>query len=172
MSLDLQLVAGAWKLIISGVLALMVVKALCIYAVARLAKSGHDDALDRALLMAQGGEFAFVLFAEALKLRAISPEVNANMTAIVVLSMVITPVTLLLYKRFARARTVSLDGVEAAQNLRCNVLIIGFGRVGQIACQAPLAQGAKISIIDINPEVITRRDTLWFQGLLRRWRPT
>ena len=154
MSLDLQLVAEAWKLIISGVLALMVVKALCIYAVARLAKSGHDDALDRALLMAQGGEFAFVLFAEALKLRAISPEVNANMTAIVVLSMVITPVTLLLYKRFARAQTVSLDGVEAAQNLRCNVLIIGFGRVGQIACQAPLAQGAKISIIDINPEVI------------------
>lgn len=154
MSLDLQLVAEAWKLIISGLLALMVVKALCIYAVARLAKSGHDDALDRALLMAQGGEFAFVLFAEALKLRAISPEVNANMTAIVVLSMVITPVTLLLYKRFARARTVSLDGVEAAQNLRCNVLIIGFGRVGQIACQAPLAQGAKISIIDINPEVI------------------
>lgn len=154
MSLDLQLVAEAWKLILSGVLALMVVKALCIYGVARLAKSAHDDALDRALLMAQGGEFAFVLFAEALKLRAISPEVNANMTAIVVLSMVITPLALLLYKRFARARTVSMDGVEAAHNLQCNVLIIGFGRVGQIACQAPLAQGAKISIIDINPEVI------------------
>jgi glutathione-regulated potassium-efflux system ancillary protein KefC/glutathione-regulated potassium-efflux system protein KefB len=171
MSLDLQAVVKAWRLIASGVLALMVVKALCIYAVARLAKSSHGDALDRAVLMAQGGEFAFVLFAEALKLRVISPEVNANMTAIVVLSMALTPVTLLLYKRFARAQTVSMDGVEAAHNLQGNVLIIGFGRVGQIACQAPLAQGAKISIIDINPEVITRRDTLWFQGLLRRWRP-
>ena len=84
---------------------------------------------------AQGGEFAFVLFAEALKLRVISPEVNANMTAIVVLSMAITPVTLLLYKRFARAQTVSMDGVEPAHNLQGNVLIIGFGRVGQIACQ-------------------------------------
>lgn len=95
-----------------------------------------------------------MLFAEALKFRVISPEVSANMTAIVVLSMAITPVTVLLYKRFARVQTVSMDGVEAAHNLQGNVLIIGFGRVGQIACQAPLAQGAKISIIDINPEVI------------------
>lgn len=95
----------------------MLVKALCIYGVARLAKSSHGDALDRAVLMAQGGEFAFVLFAEALKLRVISPEVNANMTAIVVLSMAITPVTLLLYKRFARAQSVSMDGVEPAHNL-------------------------------------------------------
>src|SRR5690606_14564753 len=69
-------------------------------------------------------------------------------------SMAITPVTLLLYKRFARVQPVSMDGVEPAHNLRGNVLIIGFGRVGQIACQAPLAQGAKLSIIDIDPEVI------------------
>lgn len=96
MALDLQVVATNWMLITSGLLALMLVKALCIYAVARLAKSPHGDALDRAVLMAQGGEFAFVLFAEALKLRVISPEVNANMTAIVVLSMAITPVALLL----------------------------------------------------------------------------
>nr|WP_079783797.1 monovalent cation:proton antiporter-2 (CPA2) family protein [Pseudomonas sp. LPH1] len=154
MALDLQVVVTNWMLITSGVLALMVVKALCIYAVARLAKSSHGDALDRAVLMAQGGEFAFVLFAEALKLRVISPEVNANMTAIVVLSMAITPVALLLYRRLARAQSVSMAGVETAQNLQGNVLIIGFGRVGQIACQAPLAQGAKLSIIEIDPEVI------------------
>lgn len=154
MALDLDVVTENWVLIASSVLALMLVKALCIYAVARLAKSNHSDALDRAVLMAQGGEFAFVLFAEALKLRVISAEVNANMTAIVVLSMAITPMTLLLYKRFARTQSVSMEGVDAAHNLQGNVLIIGFGRVGQIASQAPLSQGAKLSIIDINPEVI------------------
>ena len=53
-------------LIAAGVLSLMATKALCIYGVARLAKSSHADALDRAVLMAQGGEFAFVLFAAAL----------------------------------------------------------------------------------------------------------
>ncbi|AVD90393.1 monovalent cation:proton antiporter-2 (CPA2) family protein [Pseudomonas sp. SWI44] len=154
MALDLHVVAANWLLITSGVLALMMVKALCIYGVARLAKSQHGDALDRAVLMAQGGEFAFVLFAEALKLKVVSPEINANMTAIVVLSMAVTPVNLLLYKRFARPRAASMDGVEPAQNLQGHILIIGFGRVGQIACQAPLAHGAKLSIIDMDPEVI------------------
>ncbi|EKT4493251.1 cation:proton antiporter [Pseudomonas putida] len=154
MALDLHVVAANWLLITSGVLALMMVKALCIYGVARLAKSQHGDALDRAVLIAQGGEFAFVLFAEALKLKVVSAEINANMTAIVVLSMAVTPVNLLLYKRFARPRAVSMAGVEPAQNLQGHILIIGFGRVGQIACQAPLAHGAKLSIIDMDPEVI------------------
>jgi glutathione-regulated potassium-efflux system ancillary protein KefC len=154
MALNLDVVAKNWKLIASSVVALMVVKAVCIYVVARLAKSSNADAMDRAVLMAQGGEFAFVLFTEALKLNVINAEVNANMTAIVVLSMAITPLTVQLYKRFARAPAVSMDGIEAAHDLRGNVLIIGFGRVGQIASQAPLAQGAKLSIIDNDPDVI------------------
>ncbi len=154
MALNLDVVATNWKLIASSVMALMVVKALCIYVVARLAKSSHADAIDRAVLMAQGGEFAFVLFTEALKLNVINAEVNANMTAIVVLSMAITPLTVQLYKRFASAPSVSMNGIEAAHDLRGNVLIIGFGRVGQIASQAPLAQGAKLSIIDNDPDVI------------------
>jgi glutathione-regulated potassium-efflux system ancillary protein KefC/glutathione-regulated potassium-efflux system protein KefB len=97
--------------------------------------------MDRAILMAQGGEFAFVLFTEALKLRVMDAEVNANMTAIVVLSMALTPLVVVLYKRWARADALSLDGVEAPQDLQGNVLIIGFGRVGQIASQGPLAKG-------------------------------
>ena len=48
----------------------------------------------------------------------------------------------------------SLDGVEAPQDLRGNVLIIGFGRVGQIASQGPLARGAELSIIDNDPDVV------------------
>jgi hypothetical protein len=130
-----------WPLIVAGVLALMVGKALCIYLVARFAKSPHAEAMDRAILMAQGGEFAFVLFTEALKLRVMDAEVNANMTAIVVLSMALTPLVVVLYKRWARADALSLDGVEAPQDLQGNVLIIGFGRVGQIASQGPLAKG-------------------------------
>lgn len=54
MSLDLSVVAQNWQLIVSGVVALMFVKALMIYIVARVTKSPHTEALDRALLMAQG----------------------------------------------------------------------------------------------------------------------
>jgi glutathione-regulated potassium-efflux system protein KefB len=54
MSLDLAVVRQNWPLIVSGVIALMLTKALMIYVVARLTKSNHPEALDRALLMAQG----------------------------------------------------------------------------------------------------------------------
>ena len=65
MALDLGVVAGNWQLILGLVLALMAAKALCIYVVARIMGSDHAQALDRGVLMAQGGEFAFVLFSAA-----------------------------------------------------------------------------------------------------------
>ncbi len=154
MALDLDVVARDWRLIGLGVIALMLAKALCIHGVARFAGSGRADAIDRATLMAQGGEFAFVLFAEALRLTVTSPAINADMTAIIVLSMAITPLVVAIRKRYARAESASLDGVEAPQDLQGNALIIGFGRVGQIASQGPLARGAELSIIDNDPDVV------------------
>ena len=161
MALDLNVVAQNWKLIISGVLALMAAKAAVIYGVARLAKSSHADALERAVLMAQGGEFAFVLFSAAASQGVISGTVNANMTAIVVLSMALTPLFLIIHGRFSRKSGINLEGVASLNGdeaLRGNVLIIGFGRVGQIASQAPIAYGAQISIIDNNPDIIRQAD--------------
>ncbi len=154
MSLDLAVVGQNWQLIAAGVVAMMVVKALCIYVVARLAKSSHTDALDRAVLMAQGGEFAFVLFAAALGARVIDPTVNANMTAIVVLSMAFTPLVVLVHRRYAQRAAVSMEGVEAVRERTANVLVIGFGRVGQIASQGVIARGASITIIDNDTQVI------------------
>jgi hypothetical protein len=58
-------------------------------------RSDHRQALDRGVLMAQGGEFAFVLFAAASASGVIDAQVNASLTAIVVLSMVLTPLTTL-----------------------------------------------------------------------------
>lgn len=143
MALDLKVVAQNWPLILSGVAVLMVLKAAVIYLVARLAKSSHAEALERAVMMAQGGEFAFVLFSAAAAQGVINATVHANMTSIVVLSMAITPLMLILHQRFARGSGVSLDGVDSVENgenqLRGNVLVIGFGRVGQIASQAPIA---------------------------------
>jgi glutathione-regulated potassium-efflux system protein KefB len=164
MSLDLAVVATNWQLIVAGVLALMATKAACIYAVARFAKSSHADALDRAVLMAQGGEFAFVLFAAALGANVIDATVNANMTAIVVLSMALTPLVVLLHGRFGPRIAVSMEGVEAAQDRTASVLVIGFGRVGQIASQGVVARGASLTVIDHDTEVIrTAQEYLGFK---------
>ncbi len=154
MALDLPVVARNWPIIVAGVLAMMVVKMLCIYGVARLAHSSKADALDRAVLMAQGGEFAFVLFSAALAQGVIDATVNANMTAIVVLSMALTPLVVLAHKRFAPRVVKSTEGVDKAQGLTASVLIIGFGRVGQVASQGVIARGASISIIDSDTQAI------------------
>ena len=155
MALDLSVVSRNWPLIAAGVVAMMLAKGLCIYAVARLTRSGHADALDRAVLMAQGGEFAFVLFAAAQAARVIDAPANANLTAIVVLSMALTPLVVLLVRRFARAEAEpSMDGIDAAEGLGGSVLIIGFGRFGQVMSQALLARDVDVTIIDTDIEMI------------------
>ncbi|MEP7043181.1 MAG: monovalent cation:proton antiporter-2 (CPA2) family protein [Dokdonella sp.] len=154
MSLDLGVVARNGTLIAAGVVAMMLVKGLCIYAVARLTRSSHAEALDRAVLMAQGGEFAFVLFAAATSAGVVDAVFNANITAIVVLSMVLTPLTVLALRKLAPASMQSMEGVEQAEGLTGSVLIIGFGRFGQVVSQSLLARGFDVAIIDTDTDMI------------------
>ncbi len=163
MSLDLAVVAANWAMIAAMVPALMAAKGVCIYLVARLLRSGHVEALDRAVLMAQGGEFAFVLYAAAAGVGLIDAEINSNLTAIVVLSMVITPMLLILVRPLLRREGVSMDGVEASHDLRGSVLVIGFGRFGQVASQSLLAGRVNVSIIDANPERIRNAERFGFK---------
>ena len=164
MSLDLSVVAQNWPLIVGGVLAMMVTKALMIYLVARVTKSSHGDALDRALLMAQGGEFAFVLFAAAAGARVIDDSIKSNLTAIVVLSMVLTPVVGILFRRFTQQdKPVSLENVNIAEGLTGSVLMIGFGRFGQVTSQLLLARGVDVTIIDTDIDMIQNAEKFGFK---------
>ncbi|NCT69861.1 MAG: potassium transporter [Xanthomonadaceae bacterium] len=163
MALDLAVVAANWPLIVGAVLAMMVVKAICIYVVARVTRSPHAEALDRAVLMAQGGEFAFVLFAAAASAGIIDATVNANLTAIVVLSMALTPLFVLLLRRFTHPDKPSMEGIEEAKGLSGSVLIIGFGRFGQVMSQSLLARDVDVTIIDTDIEMIRSAEEFGFK---------
>jgi len=163
MALDLGVVARNWPVILGLVVALMAAKALCIYAVARLLGSGHAQALDRGVVMAQGGEFAFVLFAAAAGAGVIDVDINANFTAVVVLSMALTPLVVLVHRRFATSQAVSLEGVEEADGLSGSVLMIGFGRFGQVASQSLLARDVDVTIIDNDVEMIRNAERFGFK---------
>ena len=155
MALDLRVVAADAGLILSLVAALMVAKALCIYVVARIMRSPHGEALDRAVLMAQGGEFAFVLFAAASAAGVIDARADANLTAVVVLSMAFTPLVVLLVRWLLPDRTgPSMEGIDEADGLSGSVLIIGFGRFGQVMSQSLLARDVEVTIIDTDIEMI------------------
>jgi len=164
MSLDLDVIKNNWVLILSAVLVLMFVKASIIYLIARLTKSSHSEALDRALLMAQGGEFAFVLFAAALSAQIISADESSNLNAIVVLSMILTPIIGILFKRFTQTtEQTSLENIRIAEGLSGKVLMIGFGRFGQVSSQLLLARGIDVSIIDNDIDMIQNAQRFGFK---------
>lgn len=155
MSLDLGVVRDNIGLIVASVVPMIVLKMLGIYGVARLGRAGHAEALERATLMANGGEFAFVLYAAAVAVGLLTPTENGILVAIIILSMVATPLLVLLHDRMApSAPRMAADGVDEARDLTGDVLIVGFGRIGQVVSQPLLARGFRISIIDNDVEMI------------------
>lgn len=162
MSLNLSVVFENWVLILSGVLAFMFAKGLCIYLVARLTRKKHPNALDRAVIMAQGGEFAFVLFSAATGQGVIDAKIQANLTAIVVLSMVLTPLFIIIHNKYIIPRQNNVQ--EAAEHDHIDAqhptLIIGLGRYGQIVNHLLMMTGCHPTVID--------KDATLIAGMRRR----
>lgn len=154
MSLNLTVVAAAWPLLMAMLVVYVLVKAAAIYVTARAFGGANLPALRRTAMFAQGGEFAFVLYTAALAGGVIDARENAIFSTVVILSMAITPLILIAADRLLHDRGADLDGVEAAEGLRGQVLVIGFGRFGQIALQMLLARGAQVAVIENNPDRI------------------
>jgi glutathione-regulated potassium-efflux system protein KefB len=132
----------------------MSAQGIAVYAVARAFKADHAEALQRAAHFAQGGEFAFVLYAAALAGGVLDERLASILTAIVILSMALAPLVVMGQRRFAPKPEVSRDGVEDAADLDGRVLFIGFGRFAQVASQGLLARGVDISLIETDVEMI------------------
>jgi glutathione-regulated potassium-efflux system protein KefB len=154
MSLDLGVVVAEWALVIGGVLLFMAVKAACIFIIAKVFGADNREAVDRATLFAQGGEFAFVLYAAAFAAGVLDGRTAAIMTAIVILSMALTPLLLIVVRRLTPQRVESMEGVEKADGLKGRMLLIGFGRFAQLVSQPLLARGVKINLIENDVEMI------------------
>nr|WP_315025776.1 monovalent cation:proton antiporter-2 (CPA2) family protein [Brevundimonas diminuta] len=167
MALDIGVVVNDWRIVVAGLAAFMVVKALVIYVVARVFKARHHEAIERAALFAQGGEFAFVLYSAAATAGVIDAQAGAALTAIVILSMALTPLTTLALKRLlpkeAGLSPEDAEGVDAADGLGGQVLIIGFGRFAQVVSQPLLARDVDVSIIENDVEMIQAAGNFGFK---------
>jgi glutathione-regulated potassium-efflux system protein KefB len=163
MSLQIDVVVANWTLILGYVVAYMAVKALAIYTIARVFRSKHREAVDRAVFMAQGGEFAFVLYAAAAGAGIINAEQNAILTAIIILSMALTPLAIAGLNLARRRSQPSAEGLPRPEGLTGAALVVGFGRVGQIATQFLFARGYEISIIDTDVEMVEVARQLGFE---------
>ncbi|PSC04621.1 potassium transporter TrkA [Alsobacter soli] len=132
-----------------GVVALKIAVA---YGLERWMCSARRDALRSAALLAPAGEFAFVLLPMAGALGILSPQESGLASALAALTMVIGPIV-------AKLIEVGIARREAAQpepefdpasfdGAHGSVLVIGFGRFGQIATQVLLADGVDVTVID------------------------
>jgi glutathione-regulated potassium-efflux system protein KefB len=77
--------------------------------------------------------------------------------------MALTPLFVLLHDKLMPDREVSLDGVEEADGLSGSVLLIGFGRFGQVASQSLLARDVDVTIIDNDVEMIHNAERFGFK---------
>lgn len=153
MSLDFSVVAAEWQLLLSLLVAFTVVKGAVVYAVARLFGGSNHQALHRTSMFLQGGEFAFVLYAAATSGGVIDARENALFATVVILSMALTPLLMIVADRLLRTEA-SMDGVDVACDLKGRILVIGFGRFGQIASQILLSKGVELIVIDKEPDRI------------------
>ena len=165
MSLDLRVVAADWVWVLGGLAAFMSAKMVAVYAVARI-RQKHGEGLLRAALMGEGGEFAFVLYSTAFAAGLFDARTAAILSAVVILSMALTPLRVMLADRLRPNEALSPDdaeGVDRADNLRERVLIIGFGRFAQVVSQPLLARDVDVSIIDMDVEMIQAAGNFGFK---------
>ncbi|MCC7394700.1 MAG: cation:proton antiporter [Sphingomonadaceae bacterium] len=155
MLLDLHAIADRPLFVIGMALVLIAAKTGVIFAIGLAFRLGWRQALALGLLLSQGGEFAFVLFAHAQAALLIAPEAASLFTAIVTLSMATTPFLMKL------ARPLRSDAAPGATGERdapvadgANALIIGYGRFGQTVGQMLAIQGISLTLIDRDSEMI------------------
>ena len=155
MMLDLHAIAARPAFVIGLALSVVAAKALIITALALVARMRWREALGLGLLLSQGGEFGFVLFAQAERAMLISPEASSLLGAVVTLSMATTPFLMNLSRRLRQEppeERDDLDGPQAGEG--GSAIVVGYGRFGQTIVQMLLARDLPVTIIDSEPEQI------------------
>jgi monovalent cation:proton antiporter-2 (CPA2) family protein len=158
MGLNLGIVLENPAQVLLLVAALIVVKTLVIAGLARAFGTPWRDAFPMGLLLSEGGEFAFVLLAAAVAGLLIRPEAASLFTAVVTLSMLVALVLSTLWRRYApRETAVHVDGLEGPEAARPGtVIVLGYGRFGQIVTQLLHARGLDVVLIDTKADQIER----------------
>ena len=154
--LNFGLVVAQPVLIVSLTLGLMVAKFVAMWATGLAFRRGGRDAATIAVSLAQGGEFAFVLIGFVLAASVLSAELAGIATAMVALSMALTPIAFVLYEKLVLNRTGPLAEPEQLpfDDGAPDAIVAGFGRFGQIATRLLTAADFKVTMLESSIEQI------------------
>lgn len=155
MLLNLHAIAERPFFVAGMALALIAVKAGVIFLIGIAFRMNWRSALALGVLLSQGGEFGFVLFAQASGAYLIAPDAASMFGAIVTLSMATTPFLMMATRRFREAPIERQDQKrEGPQSDGARALVVGYGRFGQTVAQMLIASDIPVTLIDRDIEMI------------------
>lgn len=154
MTLNLHAIAERPLFVAVMALALIATKAGVIMLIGLAFRMTWRSALGLGVLLSQGGEFGFVLFAQASNAQLVAPEAASLFGAIVTLSMATTPFLMMATRRLREQPVTEAEEREGPQDDGANALIVGYGRFGQTVGQILLASDIPVTLIDTDIEMI------------------
>ncbi len=157
MGVDLGVLRASPLQMAAVVLGFLAVKGAVIFTIARLMKLPFQERPVFTLLLAQGGEFAFVVFQAAAGAGVLPVQTASLLVGAVAVSMLVSPLLLvaidkLLLPRYAGCGVPVMEEISEQQD--APILVAGFGRYGQIVSRVLLAQGHNCTVLDHDAEMI------------------
>ena len=157
MSIDFGVLLQSPGLMAAILFGFLGLKLAVIYALAKAMKLPYQERPVFTVLLAQGGEFAFVVFQAAAGANVLSAQTSSMLIGATALSMLITPLLLvavdsLVLPRYANCNTPAMDEISEQQT--APIIIAGFGRYGQIIGRMLLAQGIAPTVLDHDADMI------------------
>ncbi len=158
MSIDFAVVLAQPLLVAALVIGFLLIKAAVLWAMGRTMPIPPGERPPFIILLAQGGEFGFVVFQTAAGAGVIDAPTSSLLVAAVALSMLLTPLILLLSDRFwARRHAASAAAPQydaIAESEHAPVIIAGFGRYGQIVGRLLFANGFSATVLEHDAEQV------------------
>jgi glutathione-regulated potassium-efflux system protein KefB len=154
MSIDLAVVRDNILLIVAAALTVTVLKAGIIYVLFGPTCGRRADAIRAGSVLTAAGEFAFVLLPLGASLGMLNAKEASLFAAIAAITMLLGPLAATLTEKLLRRHPKSEQEPDDFSDASGSVLIVGFGRFGQIVSQCLLTQGVDVTAIDNDPEMI------------------
>ncbi|MEM1416141.1 MAG: monovalent cation:proton antiporter-2 (CPA2) family protein [Myxococcota bacterium] len=156
-SIDFELIASAPGTVGGLVLGLILVKLLLLLGLGRVFRMGTDQGMLFAFALAQGGEFAFVLFSFAEQSGVLPSELGKLLIVVVAVTMALTPLLVLLFENviMPRVGTKEADDRPYDEMEGGNpVIIAGYGRFGQIVGRLLAAEGVEATVLEADSDQV------------------
>ncbi|MEL6691744.1 MAG: cation:proton antiporter, partial [Pseudomonadota bacterium] len=163
LAIDLSVVLDNWQIVLGGLAAMLVIKALFAFIAVRIFAGDTATSVETSFLLAPAGEFAFVIVGAGLAAGSIAVGTSAIVTAIVALSMLVIPASWRLGIWLVKVSASTPPSHEIPSDFSANeghVIVAGLGRVGRAVTHILEREQAEIVGLDTNPKTVSHQRAL------------